>query len=171
MANKSIKQYTQKSTVSSDDAFLLQLGTSNEYRHIEHIDMMMGVQRVVLTLTQAQIQALNTTPISLVVAQGAGTVIEPLACAVFLDHNGTNYATANNVRIKHSGQSNLMMSSSTGFIDATADRYEKMVVATTDATNQRMFANTALVIDADADATANGGTITVDLLYIVKTFA
>lgn len=169
MANKSISQYTAKATPESDDLFLLQ--EDNDYKSIEHVDMMMGIQRVFLTLTQAQIQALNSTPISIVAAQGAGTVIEPLACAVFLDHNGTTYATANNVRLKHSGQSNLLMSSSTGFIDATADRYEKMVVATTDATNQRMFANTALVVDADADATNNGGTITIDLLYIIKTFA
>ena len=169
MSNKNIKQYTQTLVPEETDGALLQRG--NDYMYAEHIDLMMGIQRVVLTLTQAQIQALSSTPISIVAAQGAGLVIEPLACAVFLDNNGTNYATATTLRLKHSGNSNLMMSSSTSFITSATDRYEKMVVAATSATNQQMFANTALVVDANANAANDGGTITLDLLYIVKKFA
>ena len=171
MSNKNIKQYTQTLVPEETDGALLQRG--NDYMYAEHIDLMMGIQRVVLTLTQAQIKLLDaaSSPVTIVAAQGAGLVIEPLACAVFLDNNGTNYATATTLRLKHSGNSNLMMSSSASFITSATDRYEKMVVAATDATNQQMFANTALVVDANANAANDGGTITLDLLYIVKKFA
>jgi hypothetical protein len=166
---KSISQYSEQIAPAGSDKILFQRG--NDYYYFQHENLMLGIQRKVLTLTQAQLQAISGTPISLVDAPGAGKVIEPLACAVFLDHNGTTYATLTTLRLKHSGNSNLMMSTSSSFGTAAADRYEKMVVSAASATNQEMFANTALVIDGNANATNNGGTVTVDLLYVIKKFS
>ena len=174
--NKSIKQYTQTLTPESDDALLIQRG--NNYFYGEHIDVMMGIQRIVKTFTQAEIK-LMSTPVEIVPSAGAGTVIVPLdgTCA-FLDYNGTAYATATCVRIKHSGQSNYLMTTSESFLIAGADRYELMKMQTISAGNQLSYVNTALVVDAStlvAGASANaindGGTVTIDLLYVVKKFA
>jgi len=175
MSNKAIKDFTETSTPVTTDALLMQRG--NEYYWASHNNVMMGIGRKVLTLTQAQIKALST-PVVVVSAAGAGTVIDPLECTAFLDYNGTAYATAKCIRLKHSGNSNYIMGSSISFLVATADRYEKLVMQTISDTHQQMFANTDLVVDASATTTGgaanainDGGTVTLDLLYVIKKFA
>ncbi len=169
MANKAIADFTLTATPTGNDLFLLQ--RNSEYYSVKGSNLLLRMERIVTTLTQAQIQALNTTPISLVSAQGAGTVIDPLSCSAFLDYNGVAYGGGTNIRIKHSGNSNLIMGSSTSFLGSASDRYEKLVMQTISATNQQMFANTALVVDANANGTGAGGTITLELIYAVRKFA
>jgi hypothetical protein len=169
MANKSISDFTLTATPDDDDLVLLQRG--NEYYSVSHSDLLLRMERVVLTLTQAQVKTLSSVPVTIVSAQGAGTVIEPLSCSAFLDYNGSAYATATNIRLKHSGNSNLLMGSSTSFIGSASDRYEKLMMQSVSATNQQMFANTALVVDSNADSATNGGTITLELIYAVRKFA
>lgn len=169
MSNKSINQYSLQTNPASSDLVLFQRG--QEYYSMTHQNFMMGIQRVVATLTQAQLQAINTTPVTLVSAQGSGTVIDPLECVMFYDHNGTNYTSLTNLRLKHSGNSNLIMGTSTSFMASASDRYEKLVMQTINATNQQQFSNTALVVDGNANASGNGGTVTVDLLYVIKKFS
>ena len=53
------------------------------------------IRRVKATLSDAQIKALPTTPITLVAAQGSGTLIVPLDCFVVLDPGGGAYTNIN----------------------------------------------------------------------------
>lgn len=153
----------------SGDKFLLE--RSGQYYSMSADKIAMGMWRIVKGLTQAQIQALNTTPITLFSAPGVGKVASIVHATAFIDHNGTTYATATTLRIKHSGQSNTLFASSTSFIGSASDRYEQLVNTSISATTQQLFANTALVIDANANATNNGGTITVDAIVRVVEFA
>lgn len=53
------------------------------------------ILRASVTLTDAQIKALPTTPITVVAAAGAGTVITPIAWRFIADLSGGAYATVN----------------------------------------------------------------------------
>lgn len=172
MANKSISQYSENTAPARTDKYLLQVG--NEYRSIQHINMMMGIQRVVLSLTTAQIDALNATPIEIVGADGSGTVIVPLQCSAYNSFSGAAFAGAGTkIILKHSGQSNLLMETSTSFVPTASNLYEELRPVTLGATNQKLFANTGLVVATNGDITIVGasGTITLDLLYVIKRFA
>lgn len=167
---KSISQFTQTLTPESDDKLLLQ--RDNDYYYSKHLDLMLGIQRVVKTLTWAQLSA-GTTEVEMVSAQGAGLVIQPFSCALFYDYNGTATTNTPVVRLQHGTSGNLLMISSNGILSGTADKYESMSHAVSSSTNSRMYANSALNIDLDINATSAGtaGTLTVDLIYIVKRFS
>jgi hypothetical protein len=167
MANKAIKDFTVGYNTKSD-YFLFQ--RDNKYYSVESTEMLGGMIRVRLTITQAQMQALSTTPQTLLAAQGAGTYIEPVDVTCFIDYNGTAYATLTTLRLNHSGQTNLIMTSSTSFGTSTADLVEKMAVGTT-AANLKLYENTALVVSGNANATNNGGTVYIDALLRISKFS
>jgi hypothetical protein len=52
------------------------------------------VTTVTGTLTNAQIKALNATPVQIVAAQGAGTIIIPVQYVLKMNYGGTNVFTA-----------------------------------------------------------------------------
>lgn len=52
-----------------------------------------AVQSATVTLSSADILSLHTTPVTLVAAQGAGTVIVPIRITAYLDYNSVPYAT------------------------------------------------------------------------------
>lgn len=53
------------------------------------------IKRKLITLTNSQIIALPTTPITLVSAQGSDTLIEPVLATVYCKSSGGAYATIN----------------------------------------------------------------------------
>jgi hypothetical protein len=78
-----------------------------------------------VSLTSAQVKALRATPITMVQAQGAGTVIEFLGAVLLLDY-GSNVFTEStaNLSFKYNNGSGVAVSDtveSTGFIDQSAD--------------------------------------------------
>ena len=52
-----------------------------------------------LTIASADVLTLNTTPLTIVAAQGAGTVIEVLSAFVSIDFNTTGYATNTTLQV------------------------------------------------------------------------
>jgi hypothetical protein len=56
-----------------------------------------------ISLSSAQILALNTTPIEIIPAQGVGTIIKVIDVTVKYTHVTTSYSTADDLRIKYSG--------------------------------------------------------------------
>ena len=52
-----------------------------------------------LTIASADVLTLNTTPITIVAAQGVGTVIEVLSAFVSIDFNTTGYATNTTLQV------------------------------------------------------------------------
>jgi len=125
------------------------------------LDTTQTIKTVHLQLTQAQIQALNTTPIEIIAAQGAGKYIQLISSSAFLDHNGTNYAAASLLRLRV-GSVNLATTPS--FIGSGGDTSKSLTAVTVDGD---ITHNTAMVIQADVDATGNGGTIDVYIQYVI----
>lgn len=63
-------------------------------RTVPLIPWQFPIQTVTVTLTNAQIKALHATPITLIPAQGAGTIINVLACVIKMNYGGTNVFSA-----------------------------------------------------------------------------
>jgi hypothetical protein len=79
------------------------------------------------TLTTGELLALFTTPKSLVVAQGANTVVEFVSALLAYDYNATVYTvgTAGDLQVKYTDGSGAAASSTracTGFIDQASDQ-------------------------------------------------
>ena len=126
-----------------------------------------------VTMTSAQVKALETTQIELVPAQGAGTVIKFMGAQLKLDYGGTNAFTeaGDNLAVKYTDDSGAAVSQTietTGFIDQTADTYTTSepkidaIAAATAAENQ------ALVMDNLGSAIA--GNAAGDNTLVVRTF-
>lgn len=76
------------------------------------------------TLTNAEVLALNATPIQLVAAPGAGKVLVPLRFQAY-KAAGTAYTAGagEDLAIIHTGGSALMAIDSAGFLDAATDEW------------------------------------------------
>lgn len=122
------------------------------------------VETATIQLTQAQIQSLFSTPIDIVPAPGAGIYIQPISGSAFLDHNGTTYATANQLQIGNTTGTTLFATTSS-FIDSAAD--ESQILFEFGTSSQVIPLNTALSVSANANAINNGGTIDVFVQYIL----
>jgi len=120
-----------------------------------------------ITLTQSQIQNLNTTPIEVVPAPGANKIIQVLGAVAKLNHNGTTYGTAGQLGlIMTTTYSNPLLSTkSVIFINQTTDIVVQMEPGTSPASPSNIVENNALKVGADADATNNGGTIDLWVQY------
>lgn len=85
-----------------------------------------GNFRAEVTLTTAQVKALNATPITLVAAPGAGKAIVPTLITAFLDWNAAAYdgiAAGEDLVVRYTDGSGAAVATieATGFLDATAD--------------------------------------------------
>lgn len=68
------------------------------------------LQAAQVTITAAQALALNTTPITLVAAQGAGTIIQVEAVYVNVTFNSAAYTGNNNMEIRYTNGSGVKAS-------------------------------------------------------------
>ncbi len=104
--DRSIKQYNQTTTtetgsaVADKDGILLQRGSG--YFFIDPVDLRLGIQKVTLTITEAEIEALNTTEIEIISAPGAGKYIQILSHSYLVREVGSAYTSNTNVRCKYS---------------------------------------------------------------------
>jgi hypothetical protein len=129
-----------------------------------------GIIKVTRTLTSAEVLALNGTPIVLLAAQGASTLIEPISVACFLQYNSTTYATATHLRVHNSGNTNYRMKTSTSFLTSVTSRREGMIADDAAAANYLIDVNTALVISANAVPITGDSPIFISALLRVVTF-
>lgn len=102
-----------------------------------------------VTVSSAEILALNATPKELVAAPGAGLALVFEGAVMFLDFNSAAYAgiaTGEDLSIKYTNASGDEVSQieATGFLDATADALRYALPATTAAITP--VANAALVL-------------------------
>lgn len=133
-----------------------------------------------VTLTSTEVKALATTPIELVAAPAAGSVVQFQGATLKLNYGGTNAFTesGDNLGIKYTDASGVQVCTAiecTGFIDQTADTYTNAVpsadaiVAATGAEAQ------ALVLDNlgsnFAGNAADDNTLTVRCYYTVQALA
>lgn len=81
-----------------------------------------------ITITTAQLLALNTTPITLVTSPGSGKAIVPVFALLFLDFNTTAYdgiAGGEDLALRYTNSSGEIAGQieATGFLDASADAH------------------------------------------------
>ncbi len=108
-----------------------------------------GMSSVDVTVTSAQLLALNATPKTLVAAPGAGKAIIFEGAVLHLDYNSAAYAgiaAGEDLSFKYTDGSGVEVATceATGFLDATAD--EARYVRPADVAGFEPTANAALVL-------------------------
>jgi len=120
---------------------------------------------VKLSLTQAQIQALNTTPITILAAPGANKGYIIKAAWAVNNYNTAAFATATTLQLKDGTSGNIRAASTTSFIQSGTKRSEQMSLSNP----VNISINTALTVTANANATSGNAASTFDVFveYIV----
>lgn len=119
-----------------------------------------------VSLSSAQILALNGTPITLVAAGGAGTIILPEEIIVSYTHVTTAYS-AQNTSIKYAAGASVVSN-----ITDTLDTYVASQIAITKPSAlgaSKWYANSALQVWASANPTTGDGTMKVGVYYKIHT--
>ncbi len=123
-----------------------------------------------IRITAAEILLLFSTPKTLVVAPGAGKVIQFLSAIAFLDHGGTDYAGGGNLVVQHI-TANTAVSGVTGngdLINASADAYNVMQALSTDVV---AAVNDGLELtNASGVHTTGNGVLTIIVAYRILDF-
>jgi hypothetical protein len=124
-----------------------------------------GIFTTKVTISSAQILALNTTPITLVAAGGAGTVIEPITKFLFLDYNSAAYATNTNLRLIINGS---VLDTAADVLTGAADTYRYLTAGLSSTTTN--IVNQPLTIDvATGNPTAGNSPLYVYITYRIIT--
>jgi hypothetical protein len=120
-------------------------------------------------ITSAEILALNTTPIELVPAQGANTIIVPTTILAEMDYNTTPYATEGEVDIFCGGTRHVLtLPPNDGFLFGTVSRIVQAVPdITTSATSTQYVANQPLTLSMGGNPTAGDSDIILRGFYKV----
>ena len=128
------------------------------------------IKEAYLAISSADVLQLNSTPLTIVAAQGAGTAIEVISASVKIDFNTAAYATSTNILISNSS-SNTDQFRAGGVLASTVSTFKRFILTNpTGATDTQIIENDSLIIKCDsADPTAGDSDITVYVLYRVIT--
>ncbi|OGS90853.1 MAG: hypothetical protein A2Z95_06195 [Gallionellales bacterium GWA2_60_18] len=118
-----------------------------------------GIITANVTVSTAELLALNATPKLLVAAPGSGKALIVEDVQMMLDYNSTAYdgiAAGEDLEIRYTDGSGQLVATieTTGFLDATADAYRHVRPATAAAITP--VANAALVLDLASGEIATG---------------
>jgi hypothetical protein len=122
-----------------------------------------------LTIATADVLQLNTTPIEIVAAPGAGYAIEVISASMKMVYNSATYATNTSLELLTAGATNSQTST---VIKNSASTIRRFADATTlaSATATQLVDNAALnVTVASGDPTAGDSDITVYVTYRIIT--
>ena len=123
-----------------------------------------------LTIASADVLQLNTTPLTIVAAQGVGTAIEVISASVKVDFNTTAYATNVSLALGSVGANNPQLVSSTA-LNATVNSIRRLAVDSTfGGADTQIIENAAIVVAVEiADPTAGDSDITIYVTYRIIT--
>ena len=126
-----------------------------------------SLQSASLVIPSAQVLALNTTPQTIVEAQGAGKAIEVISASIKLSFNTTAYSTANAVLLETSG-ANQRQAEAVVF-DSTVSTVRNFITHQAGSpTDTQIIANAALQVKSKtADPTLGDSDVEVFVLYRV----
>lgn len=127
------------------------------------------LQEASLTIASADVLQLNSTPLTIVASQGAGTAIEVISASVDIDFNTTPYATNTFIQLIVSGATTAQYGA--GILNATVATTKKLAeISTTSATTTQLITNSSLQVSTlTGDPTAGDSDITVYVIYRVIT--
>ncbi|MDO8932577.1 MAG: hypothetical protein Q7U97_09305 [Rhodocyclaceae bacterium] len=118
-----------------------------------------GIATADITVSTAELLALNATPKTLVAAPGAGMAVIPVDVQLMLDFNSAAYngiAAGEDLEIRYTNGAGQLVATveTTGFLDAVADAYRHVYPASAAATTPA--ANAALVLALASGEIATG---------------
>lgn len=113
-----------------------------------------------VTLTAAQVQALVTTPITLVPAPGTGMIVSILSATCYIDYNSVAYTTGADILIEYGTATVVTFD---GVLALTADTV--MVASQAGSAVVASFNNAAVLITADDVPGAGNSPVTVSVVY------
>lgn len=132
----------------------------------------LSVRTTKVTLSSAEILALNTTPKTLVAAQGAGTLIKVLGWTIRLNYGTTPYATNTNLRARLGASGHDGILNATSYLGQSANEltvYNPASPVNT-ATDFTLCVNQPLVAYVQTgDPTAGDSTMDIYVTYVVIT--
>ena len=117
-------------------------------------------------LTSAQILALNTTPITLVPAPGAGRAIIPINVVARLTYNSVAYATNTSMEIRYTNGSGTVLTSASlaALLTAVANKTQAVDMTGSEFT---ALPNAPIVVDvATGNPTAGNSTVEFTVFYM-----
>lgn len=127
----------------------------------------LSVMTIKVSLTSAEILALNTTPKTLIPAPGEGRLIQPLFVTLRYNYGGSNYVTNTTLQVRYDGVSgntctSAILTNSNNAIGRTAAGFA--------GTFADPLENVALVVDVPTGNPASGnGTLDVYITFTVIT--
>jgi hypothetical protein len=126
------------------------------------------IQYASLTIPTADVLTLSATPLTIVPAQGAGTVIELISGTVNVDFNTTAYGGGTTLRFITNGANQSQ--ANCPVLDSTVSTIRKFEINSPSATTAtQMLENAELLIDAVAPPTTGDSDIKVYVTYRVIT--
>ena len=124
------------------------------------------IKVVNLTVTTAQILALNSTPIELIAAQGAGKTIEIISASTKLVYVSAAYATNTNLQLLTSGATNAQFDDGKVLTATVSTHWKFEALQPTSATDTQLIENAALNVSvATGDPITGDSDIEVFVLY------
>ena len=120
-----------------------------------------GTVRVAkVTLTSAQVQALVSTPITLVPEPGAGWIVSILSATCYIDYNSVAYTTGADIILEY-GTADVVVFD--GILALTADTV--MVASPAGSVVVASAVNAAVNVTADGIPGAGDSPVTVSVVY------
>lgn len=119
-----------------------------------------------LTIASADVLQLNSTPLTIVAAQGAGTAIEVISASVRLTYGSVQYATNTVLLLKTSGASEPQVKWAQSILGASSNMLAKSIESPN--TSSDMIENAGLQVSVSSgNPTAGDSDITVYVTYRV----
>jgi len=165
-----IPQLPDASSVDfTDGATLILNNTDNEAKEATLLQLkenyLCNVHCASLFIQTADVLQLNSTPLEIVAAPGAGYAIEVISASVNIDFNSAAYATNTYIMAITSGATDEQYGA--GILNATVSTIKKLQeVTTTTATDTQLLDNAALNISVKTgDPVTGDSDITVYVYY------
>ena len=123
-----------------------------------------------LTIATADVLTLNSTPLTIVSAQGAGTLIEVISASASIDFNTTAYTTNTALQLSLGGDA-ILGQIGTNFLASTVSKTTSSFTRQSATAGQtQSLENSALIVtNSVGDPTAGDSDITVYVTYRIIT--
>lgn len=162
-ANYTDNTYVQKKYVDEANADIAVNAAAIASLDSSVTTLVSNLKEITVTLSSAEVLALYATPIELIPAQGAGTIIEVVGGFVALDYGTTAFADGGALKIRDAGTTESFTDLNASVVNAVAD-----TIATLVSFAPKVTQNTAVEItNATGAFTTGDGELIIKLIYRV----